>query len=82
MQVLRHALESHQVKFTNELGNPISVQVSDKPIDGVRAADGKAMKHMPGVLIVLEGPTSTSENHITRLEAEKLFEELKRVLGK
>lgn len=83
---LRWALESQkesrEVKFTNELHNPIRLKVQLKPISGVRADTQEAMKNMPGVLIELEGPTSLSENHITRMEAEKLYSELGRVLGK
>ncbi len=56
---------STKKQFTNELGNSIQVEVSEKDIDGV-----------PGVLIIMEGPTSTAENHITRKEAEVLHEEL------
>lgn len=55
--------------FTNELGNEITVAVTAKDIDGV-----------PGVLITIDGPTSRSENHITRQEAEVLATELARVL--
>ncbi len=56
-------------KFINELGNEITVNVSEKPINDVG-----------GVLIYMEGPTSVTENHITRAEAEILLEELKEVL--
>lgn len=52
-------------KFTNELGNEITITISEETIDRVE-----------GVLIQIEGPTSTSENHITRLEAEMLKNEL------
>lgn len=52
-------------KFTNELGNEITITISEETIDRVE-----------GVLIQIEGPTSISENHITRLEAEMLKSEL------
>jgi len=51
--------------FTNELGNEITITISEETIDRVE-----------GVLIQIEGPTSISENHITRLEAEMLKSEL------
>jgi len=54
-----------QKNFINELGNAITVEVSAKEIDGV-----------PGVLIYIEGPTSLTENHITRKEAEVIYEAL------
>jgi hypothetical protein len=66
--------------FVNELGNKITLQVTSKPIDGVQASTKKPIVGTPGILIVLEGPTSVSENHITRKEAEKLYEQLGRVL--
>lgn len=72
----------NQVVFTNELGNTITLSVVEKPIDGVQFSTKRHMKHLPGVLISMEGPTSLSENHITRMEAEVLFEQLRRALGK
>jgi len=58
-----------QKNFTNELGNAITVEVSAKEIEGV-----------PGVLIYIEGPTSLTENHITRKEAEVIYEALGNLL--
>jgi hypothetical protein len=57
--------------FVNELGNTIMVEVTEKEIEGV-----------DGVLIHIEGPTSETDNHVTRMEAEKIFDHLKAVLGK
>lgn len=51
--------------FTNERGNEISIEVSEEILDGVE-----------GVMIKIVSPTSISENHITRLEAEMLTAEL------
>ncbi|OGG60013.1 hypothetical protein A3C89_03865 [Candidatus Kaiserbacteria bacterium RIFCSPHIGHO2_02_FULL_50_50] len=58
-----------QKNFTNELGNAITVEVSAKEIEGV-----------PGVLLYIEGPTSLTENHITRKEAEVIYEALGNLL--
>lgn len=56
--------------FINELGNEIQVQVTKKEIDGV-----------PGVLLFIAGPTSDTEVHITKQEAEVLYQELGKNLG-
>ena len=55
--------------FTNELGNQVTVDVAEKVINGV-----------DGILIRMEGPTSRTENEITRMEAKVLFDQLKEVL--
>lgn len=55
--------------FTNELGNEIQILVEGKEVDGV-----------PGIAITLHGPTSTSEQFITRMEAEKLQTHLGKIL--
>ncbi len=57
--------------FTNELGNSIEVEVSKKEIEGV-----------DGVLIYISGPTSLTENHVTRKEAEVIYEQLGEILKK
>lgn len=62
-------MQTFQKHFKNELGNNIDIQVSSKPIDGVE-----------GVLVTISGPNSTVENHITRLEAEALYGQLKLLL--
>jgi hypothetical protein len=56
--------------FVNELGNPITVTVSEKEIDGI-----------PGVLMSIAGPSSNTENHVTRLEANVIREQLSLLLG-
>lgn len=63
--------ESQNHVFTNELGNEIEVSVTEKEIDGV-----------DGVLIFIAGPTSDTENHVTRMEAEIIYRELGKVLGR
>ncbi len=57
--------------FPNELGNEIKIVVTKKEINGVR-----------GVLIYIEGTTSTLENHITFLEAKELLYQLNGLIGK
>lgn len=61
--------ESHEV-FVNELGNTIDIRVSEKEMDGI-----------PGVVISMAGPSSVSENHVTRHEAEMLHKHLSVVLN-
>jgi hypothetical protein len=55
--------------FVNELDHDISIEIEDKPIEGV-----------DGVNIVITGPDSESENHITHKEAEMLLRELEAFL--
>jgi len=57
------------MEFINELGNTIKLHVSKKDIEGV-----------DGVLMHIEGPTSDTDVHITRKEAEVLYEELGKIL--
>lgn len=59
-----------QKVFVNELGNEITLSISEKDIDGVE-----------GVLIEITGPTSDTEIHITKSEARTFFEELKSFLA-
>lgn len=51
--------------FLNELGNSIEISITEKDIEGIE-----------GVVISIEGPNSQIENHVTKLEAEKLLEVL------
>lgn len=55
--------------FINELGNEIQILVEGKEVDEV-----------PGVAITLHGPNSTSEQFITKTEAEKLQAHLGNIL--
>jgi hypothetical protein len=57
-------------KFTNELGNHISINVSTVDTGGVE-----------GVRMHIEGPASEIESIVTLKEARVLHEELGRVLG-
>lgn len=59
-----------QHAFVNELGNAITVSAEALPVDGV-----------PGVRFTIEGPSSVSENFVTRAEAQALHEALGRVLA-
>jgi hypothetical protein len=57
--------------FTNELGNKISIEVLERVTNGV-----------DGILIYIEGPTSNTEVHITRQEAQVLLKALRQVLDR
>jgi hypothetical protein len=62
---------SESQSFINELGNEILVDVTDLPIDGV-----------DGVNIHIEGPTSETDNHTTRMEAKVIFRQMAEVLDR
>lgn len=69
---MRHLMDLVEaIEFQNELENAITVDVSAKDIDGI-----------DGILIHIEGPTSETDNHVTRLEAEMIFQELEKALGR
>jgi hypothetical protein len=61
-------------KFLNELENQISVCVEEIPHE-------ERSNEFESVLITLKGPTSTSENLITRIEAENLLNSLSEFLS-
>ena len=67
--------------FTNELGNRIRVCVKSARSSAVEYKTGKSVK-FTGVGIAITGPTSMSENIVTRREAEELFYMLKKFLHK
>lgn len=60
-----HEIINESETFINELGNTIIVDVTNLPIDGVE-----------GINIHIEGPTSETDNHVTRMEAEKILSHL------
>jgi hypothetical protein len=55
--------------FTNELGNSISIQVSDEIRHNVK-----------GIRIYIAGPDSDTENFVTRQEAVELLEGLSKIM--
>lgn len=67
----REPARPHAEHFKNELGNDITLAVYPLSTDGVA-----------GVMIFIRGPRSDTENHITQMEAERLYEQLGRVLKK
>lgn len=67
--------------FTNEIGNDIKIKIKNKKDTGTNYKTKKKIK-FTGVSICIQGPTSISENIITRDEAEKLYECLKQFLKK
>ncbi len=68
-EILSNLMEKETKEFTNELGNEITVSIHAKVIDDV-----------DGVMISIIGPTSETTNHITRLEADKLYKTLGKFL--
>jgi len=58
--------------FTNEIGNPIRVRVEETQDTGTNAKTQKRST-FNAVKIVIEGPTSISENTLTRQEAFELL---------
>jgi hypothetical protein len=66
-------------RFTNEIGNPIRVLVEETRDTGTNAETG-ARSSFDAVRLVVVGPTSMSENTLTRMEAEVLLDCLRRVL--
>ncbi len=66
-------------RFVNEIGNRISVLVEETRDTGTTQSTGKKAE-FDAVRIVVTGPTSTSENTLTRQEAVELMSCLERVL--
>lgn len=66
-------------KFVNEIGNPISVLVEETRDTGTNA-ETKKKSSFDAIRIVITGPTSMSENTLTRQEAVELLGCLKSVL--
>jgi hypothetical protein len=62
-------MATYSRQFINELGNSISVQVSDEMRHGIK-----------GVRIYIAGPDSDTENFITRQEAVEVLEGLSKIL--
>ena len=63
-------------KFTNEIGNPIQIKVKKHNGKGTNHKTGKKVAYR-GANIQIIGPTSVSENEITRQEAQELLKTLK-----
>ena len=64
----------NEVKFKNELGNDISIDIKKVKDTGTNSKGEK--EDFDGIEIVMVGPTSTMSNIITRLEAEELHKAL------
>jgi|GEM_PF-4689379 len=67
-------------KFVNEIGNPISVLVEETRDTGTNAKT-KERSSFDAIRIVITGPTSMSENTLTRQEAVELLRCLEQVLS-
>jgi hypothetical protein len=66
-------------RFVNEIGNRIDVLVEETRDSGTTQSTGKKSE-FDAIRIVVTGPTSTSENTLTRQEAAELLRCLERVL--
>lgn len=62
---------SEYKKFINELGNEVTVSITEKSIKGVE-----------GVLIFISGPTSDTEVLVTKKEAKVILQELSSLFEK
>jgi len=67
--------------FTNEIGNLIKIKIKNKKDTGTNYKT-KEKKNFTGVSICIQGPTSQSENIITKQEAEELYKCLQKFLNK
>jgi hypothetical protein len=65
-------------KFTNELGNEISITIRKAFDMGINSQNEQ--QGFMGAEIVMISPNSISENTITRNEAKALFDSLKQFL--
>ena len=66
--------------FKNELGNKIIIRIKNKKDTGTNFKTQEEFK-FTGVSISIEGPTSISENVITKQEAEELYIALEKFLS-
>jgi hypothetical protein len=65
--------------FINEIGNKITIKIKEQKSVGSNRKTGKEIK-FNGVSILIRGPTSESENVITKEEAKQLMDCLKQFL--
>ena len=68
----------NEVKFKNELGNEIVIEIKKVKDTGTNSKGEK--EEFDAIEITMEGPTSTMTNTITRQEAEELHKALKKYL--
>jgi len=72
-----------QRSFTNEIGNEIDISVDLIEDENFSPSDPDMMPAIfPSVMIRISGPNSSSENMLTKVEAEKLCECLSEALDK
>lgn len=67
--------------FINELGNKIKIKIKNKRDTGMNCKTKEKIT-FNGVSLSIIGPSSVSENIITRQEAEELYFTLKQFLNK
>ncbi len=80
MDSINHS-PSIEFNFVNELGNSIQIIIKNENTSATKYSTGESMNYN-GIDIIMSGPTSTSENVITYMEAEILFQSLKAFLKK
>ena len=69
----------NESKFKNELGNEITIEIKNTKDTGTNSKGEK--EEFDGIEIVMIGPTSTSTNTITKMEAQKLHDALMEFLN-
>jgi hypothetical protein len=67
-------------KFKNELGNDITIEIKNVKDAGTNSQGKK--EEFDAIEIMMEGPTSTSTNTITHMEAVELYKALGEFLNK
>jgi hypothetical protein len=67
--------------FINENGNPIKIKIKNKKDTGRNYKTNEKFT-FTAVSILIQGPTSESENIVTRQEAEEMYECLRKFLNK
>lgn len=67
--------------FINEIGNHIKIKIKNKKDTGINYKSKEKIT-FSGVSILIQGPTSESENIVTKREAEEMYYALKKFLNK
>lgn len=63
INIVESKVKQFEQDFENELDNEISISIESKDINDI-----------DGVIISIIGPKSETTNHITKLEAKKLYQ--------
>ena len=68
-------------RFTNEIGNHILIKIKHTNDEGINHKTKEKIS-FEGVKILIRGPTSDTENILTRMEAYELYRSLKTFFNK